>query len=399
MRVKTDFDGCFGDSVPEIVLNLNEILPRNCPFYMIGVFEVLNDLLAYSVDLVGNEKYQLYVIDLKTKNTLAGPVKDTYYSAQWKLVGTELFLYFNIVSERWGVPLAIQSIGPFSASKSPVLSSVYEEQDIAFICELYGTNDGQALFIKINDQTTSEYVEIEHTSSGIVLKPIFKRSVGVKYFVEHFQNSYVIQTNENAPNFKVLVYSKSMTLETEKVAVSDDFIEKVEVFEKYFVLWIRRNSFPFIKVCEVEGRACKEYPSEIDGKPYTLAPNFELDIDARVYRSYKSNSLLFSNSSFSQDTQLYYLNLSTMTTQWLIQVNSEDAVEYHEEQLFANSTTNFPIPISVIYPKDAIKPMPLMMIAYGAYGGFIDPSFAIEMYPFLKRGYMWAICHPRGTRS
>jgi oligopeptidase B len=54
------------------------------------------------------------------------------------------------------------------------------------------------------------------------------------------------------------------------------------------------------------------------------------------------------------------------------------------------------IPISLVKSPHVKGPMHVLVIAYGAYGGFQDPSFNPDFFPLLDRGIAIAICHPRG---
>ena len=54
-------------------------------FFSLGTFDVSPDgnLLAYSTDVAGDERYTLRVKDLRTGELLPDEIPDTFYSATW----------------------------------------------------------------------------------------------------------------------------------------------------------------------------------------------------------------------------------------------------------------------------------------------------------------------------
>jgi oligopeptidase B len=372
----------------EIVLDLNDILPAHCKFYMVGLFEVSQNgrYLAFSLDLVGGEKYSLYIVDLELKMYIGGPIRNTYYSGRWKAVQGVYYFYYNVIDERWQVPLYIDSIGPFGSISPPQEYRVYEEKDVTYICDLYGTNDEKYLFIVINGQITTEYIEVQQSLDSLALRVVFARKVGVKYYVEHHQGNFIIMTSENAPNYQVALHQAEDLAHVSDIVTHSELVslEKMEVFHDRLVLWVRKDSFRKMHIYSWTDFRVLEYPHMENSKQlYTIGANMEIDMDARFYRNYKSVCMMFSNSSLSQPSHLYLLNRATMEIQGLM-TTEHIATDYDQSQLFAKGFGNVSIPLSVI-SKRATKNAPLLITAYGAYGGFIEPTFSIEMKPFLNR--------------
>jgi oligopeptidase B len=373
----------------EMVLDLNDILPADTKFFMVGLFEVSQDgrYLAFSLDLIGSEKYSLYVFDLQLKQYVFGPIRNTYYSGRWKEIQKGVyFFYYNVIHEQWQVPLYIDSVGPFGSIENPDERRVYEEKDVSYICDLYGSNDEKYLFIVINGQITNEYIEIQQSPNSLHLRVIFPRQVGIKYFVEHHQGKFIIMTSQESPNYQVVSHN-AVDLEFVSNIVPQTntvYLEKMEVFEEHLVLWVRKDSFRKIQVYAWNEFVATEYPPlKWSDRPYTIGANMEIDMDARFYRSYRSSCMLFANSSLSQPPQLYTLNRASMQIHALITTES-DTSDFKETKMFARGVGNVSIPLSVISQK-TVQNAPLLITAYGAYGGFIEPTFTLEMIPFLSR--------------
>lgn len=80
-------------SAEEILLDENKEA-KGHDFYMVGGFDVSpnHELLAYGVDLTGNEKFTLHVKQISTgKNVLSKPIPDTDGSFAWSTDNKTLF--------------------------------------------------------------------------------------------------------------------------------------------------------------------------------------------------------------------------------------------------------------------------------------------------------------------
>jgi len=91
-RIKISHAGS-DHSAEEILLDENKEAEGH-EFYMVGGFDVSpnHELLAYGVDLTGNEKFTLYVKQISTgKNVLSKPIPDTDGSFAWSTDNKTLF--------------------------------------------------------------------------------------------------------------------------------------------------------------------------------------------------------------------------------------------------------------------------------------------------------------------
>jgi len=72
------------DAAEEILLDGNQIAEGH-PYFRLGNFVPSPDqrLLAYSIDVVGDEVYTIFVKDLFTGQLLPDRIPNTYYSLEW----------------------------------------------------------------------------------------------------------------------------------------------------------------------------------------------------------------------------------------------------------------------------------------------------------------------------
>ncbi|KAJ2999080.1 hypothetical protein HDV02_003610 [Globomyces sp. JEL0801] len=421
LRLKRSFNNnctCYeGDekSKEEVVMDFNKFLPNYEGYFMVGVFEITTNekLAAFSVDQNGSELYSLYVWDIEQQRALAGSVDNTYYTARWQQFTfngqTESWVYYNIVDLKWGVPLGIGRLGPFANNgEEPKSEVIYNEQDISLTTDLHLTNDKNYLFIKIVGQITTEYKLIisKENTRTLTLKEIHIRQPGVVYEVEHNAGFFYVKSNEIASNHQITRHPVGNLKESSVVLKSNSevYLERMEMFSKYLVLWVRTNSLRKLQIVHLDSLRVETIDFNPKKNPeldvYSINPGVFADIESRFYRTYNTKCLTFSKSSFLEPAGMYSIALDTSNTNILFQkkLKERDISKYTQQQLFVQTLDGTgSIPLSIVYKKDwKYEARPLMMNAYGAYGGFRDPEYSPETFSFLDRGYIWAVCHPRG---
>ncbi|KAJ3195461.1 hypothetical protein HK101_012028 [Irineochytrium annulatum] len=334
----------------EVVLDVNEIVPpEGRDRFQIGVFEVNPDdenLLAYSYDFSGKESFQLCARNLSSGEQLGSPIPDTYYS----IVG----------------------------------------------------------------QVTSEVLLIS-TEAPNVLVPTFGRTENVQYELEHVHPYIYARINDaSAINFRIVRGSLSDlngSLATssfqEVIPHSEDvFIEKLEALQGYLVSWIWTNSLRHIQITSLATHKSDIITDVRALKPFSVFPGSVGDMESRINRKFNSTCFIFNNSSLTTPRSLYAYDMnSSRMSKLLYETLPGYNMDVFEERLIwapSSITPSVKIPIYISYMKNgAVEqleagPRPLLVRAYGAYGGFQEAIFNTELLPLFKRGFGYAVCHPRG---
>jgi oligopeptidase B len=404
----------FPSKMDDLVLDYNLLLSAGEPYFMEGFFEISEDgsLLAFGYDLLGNEEFFLRIWDLKAQKEIEIPKIFTYYSVRWFSINNGIWIYYNVVDD--GIPHMIRRLCIRNCEKEKMEELVYEESDLSMTVEVKLSVDFKYLFIKRSGQISSEYLLVKEPSPFI----IFIRDNNTIYDLDHQNNSLIIRVNDFPYiNYRIVKISIDTILQAKKAhsileldslkaltvySESSEFIELHEVFHKGIVLWIRRDGLREIIVLQIssDASALDRISFRIENDPssesYAVFPGSVDDMESRIYRSYNSSCLTFTNSSFTSEPTMYWYNFRTrqMTAQNVQRVYTE----YLEKRVWVRSSSskNERIPISLVKLKNLSKhDQPTVISSYGSYGSFKDPIYDSDLFPLLNRGMVFAICHPR----
>ncbi|KAI9141565.1 prolyl oligopeptidase [Paraphysoderma sedebokerense] len=475
MRKPLLYESLGSNVAAEVVLDLNEI-SANSSYFALGVFEASpsDTLLAYSIDSTGNEQFSLYIKNLTSKELICGgiPIQNTYYAVRW---AREDSLYFNVVDDL-GVPRAAYRFDIYDCNNSTLVVEakklgkwtgklVYEENDQSLTVLVSNTNDQQYVNILISGQVTSSvlYISTENVSAPSPIHPILSN---IQTELEHRAPHFYLRTNLfDAPNFQVIRIPNDTALSSstpyEPVIVHNPhrYIERIELFERHLVAWTWYLAKRQLLIVNLE-LLDNFYNSQLSGVPsppklppeiyktysfndhtvYLVLPATISDMEDRLHRRFNTNSITFTNSSYTQPPSTYRLNLDTLVTKPIkttkLRLDKAFPVsppEFTSQRLWISNSSIYVeaptsklndsiirsmnhVPVDIVYQKhhesycannsaerfitDKLPgfcaPRPILVSAYGAYGGFIGANFDPHLFSLMKRGLCYAQIHPRG---
>ncbi|KAJ3411966.1 hypothetical protein HDV05_001444 [Chytridiales sp. JEL 0842] len=439
----------------QVVLDLNPLIPKDALYFQLGVFEVNpydEDLVAFSVDLSGDEDFSLFVMNA-TSQTLLEPAAgliDTYYSVRWARVNDEHgslqdWVLYNVIDDKWGIPTAIfkycvtgcgrqvedappvnkwRKLGVEALSHKHERNAmnpgilVYKEKDPSYTVEIDSTTDHRLVMVKIAGQITSETRLVVWNDLYMPdAIPFLPRVEGIQYDISHADGHFHVRTNINHVNFAIFrvpdniniqnktVWDWDHLLSSEQIYAGSDniFIERVESFSKYLLAWIWKHGMRDAVIIDLQtlkprlllnGNTLK--------KVYSVFPATISDMETRLFRRANSHCFVFSNSSMTTPTTIYMYDFQHGSTVRLQSFeNVIDPSMYTEELLWVppKGDRHLPIPLYVTYRNDKFKRSGdnlLVMKVYGSYGGFQEATFSTDIFPLLDRGIVVTSCHPRG---
>jgi oligopeptidase B len=390
-KIRTRTKGLNGPE--ESVLDQNE-LAKNQTTCVLGLLKLSpnQQYLAYSVDYIGREKFQVRVRDLATGKEFEDRIENTESSLEWNNDNKTLYYTTMDHAER-PFKLWKHVLGTDSANDE----LLYHEMDEKFRVQLSKSQDNKYIFIASMSRTATE---VRVLDADVPQNDDFKlfraRQQDVEYTIEHQNGQFIILTNEDAHNNRVMITDaasfEDRTKWRELVPHNANVkIELMNVFKKHLVLFTREGGLQYLQVMDTTtGEIHTVKHSET---VYCLEPDTNLEYDTELFR--------FKYSSMVTPRSIIDYNMSTRTTHVVKTqpVLGYDASKYETVRVFAPSHDGVKVPISLVYRKDLFKhdmSNPLMLYGYGAYEVSIDPDFNENLVSLLDRGFVFAYAHIRG---
>src|SRR5713226_2717852 len=188
------------DAPEEIELDANQ-LARGHDYFELGYVEHSPDanILAYAVDLTGNELHQVRFRDLSSGEDLADVLDGVYYGSAWS-ADSRTFLYVRPDKTMRPYQVWRHTLG------TPVTQDALalQEDDERFELSVELTKSERYITFTSSSQVTSEsrYLRSDEPAGEPVL--IEARSHGVEYSVDHQEDRFLILTNDGARNFRLV---------------------------------------------------------------------------------------------------------------------------------------------------------------------------------------------------
>lgn len=375
----------------KVLLDLNEIA-KDVPYLRLGNYAVSPDhsLLAYAVDVSGDEVYTAYVKNLATGELLAERIPNTYYGLAW-YNDNRSFVYVTLDEAKRPYRAWRHTIG---AAPDVLL---LEELDERFHLTLDRSRSGRRLFVNLHSSITSEVHVLDAEDPGKGPAVFAPRRHDVEYDLEHHGDRYYVRTNDGGRNFRVLVAGDGTDAGEWREWLAhrpEVMVESVEAFAGHLVVTEREDGLRRLRVFAVEsGAPGAEHVVVMDEPVYALNVGDNAEFDTTVLR-YEYTSLVTPRCVFDYDMGTRARTLRKQTPV----LGGYDATRYETRRVHAVSHDGVKVPISVVHRKgialDGKNPM--LLYGYGSYGIIIEPSFNSERVSLLDRGFVYAIAHIRG---
>lgn len=379
------------DAPEEVLLDQNALAVGEV-YCRIGVFKPSPDhrLLAYSVDTSGNEQYTLFIKDLDSGELRPDRVPNTYYSVEW--ANDNRTLFYNVLDAAMR-PYQVLRHTLGADATGDVL--VYHEPDEAFFVAITKTRSTAYLLLELGSTSTREVWFGRADQPDAPFTVIAPRRHGIEYMVEHHDDRFLIVTNEDAQNFKLVeapVATPGHEHWRELIGHRPTvLIDGIDAFRDYLVLYERERGLRQIRISDPQGDNVRYVPFPEPVYTFTPGPN----------EMYDSAVLRFTYSSLVTPNSVIDYNMRTGT--WEVKKQDEipsgyDAAQYVSERIMATAPDGVQVPISLVYKRGIVRngSNPTLLYGYGSYGVTIEPSFAAQRLSLLDRGFIYAIAHIRG---
>ena len=390
---QNDGQGDGQDGGPEEVLVDENELARGLTYCRVLVLQPSPDhnLLAYSVDTTGAFVFDLYVKDLRTGAILTGPIANTGWSMAWASDNRTLFYTVFDASHR-PFKLLRHRVGTDPTSDA----LVYHEADDAFPMNVQRTTSGAFILLTMVSATTTEVHFLPADQPTGAFQVVQPRQHWMEYYVAHHGGRFLIRTNDQAENFKLVEAPVDAPGKANWREViphrPDTLMENVSAFQNFLVVYERRGGLKKVRISAPDGVSNVRYVDFPDSV-YTFRGGDNRDFNTTSLR------LIYSSLVTPESTVDYDMAQAIWQVRKRQVIPSGyDASRYVSERVHAPAPDGAQVPISLVYRKglNLDGSNPLLLYGYGSYGYSMEPGFDTTLFSLVDRGFVYAIAHIRG---
>ncbi len=365
-------------------------------YFDVGAFDASHDhtMFAWSTDITGDEHYDMRIRRFDPDGSwidLDDHITDVANAGTaWSADGTWLFYVrpdeqerpFQVWRHRVGAPVADDEL-------------VFEENDERFFVEIGETRSDAWIVIHVGSKTSAEVRMIASSDPTAEPTVIAERRDDIEYSIDHWGDQFLMVTNADAPDFKLMVAPASApgTAPSGWTELSQHEpgrrIIGVEPFEQHLVVYEWADAQPRLRIIFRDG---SERVIDLGAEPH--------DVSLAANPEWTSTTLRFTTQSMSVPTTLYDEDVVTAERTLLRQIPTPnvDLSQYVASRVWVPSADGTSVPLDIVHhvdtPLDGTAPA--CLYGYGAYEASFPPWFSVARLSLLDRGMVWALAHPRG---
>jgi oligopeptidase B len=379
------------NAAEEILVDVNE-LAKGHAYCQIGGLQVSpdNKTLAYSVDYSGRNLFKLFFKDLE-KNQILPDSFDVGGAFAWAN-DSKTILY----DTKDKVTLRNDKIWRHvlgSDKKKDVL--MYEEKDVTQYAYLGKSKSEQYFFINSAYTQTVEVHYLDANNPTGQFKSVRPREKDFYYSLEHRDDKFIIRTNWQAKNFRIMeapVSDPRRENWRDMLPHKDDvLIDDFTVFKDYLVTAEHKGGLGQIHVVRWADKA--DHYIETGEPTYGCYLENNPEFDTKTLR-YVFNSMKTPATVIDYDMETRAKTVKKVAPV----LGGFDSKNYETEFIWATARDGVKVPISILYRKGLKRDgsVPCHLTGYGSYGSSYDPYFNRDKISLVDRGFVVGIAHIRG---
>ncbi len=374
----------------EVILDANALAEGN-PFFTLGTLKVSpnHQLLAYSYDLNGSERYTITVKNLVTNTLLQDKLENTSGSAVW-LNDNRTFLYTLLDETFRSYKVFRHTLETVQVDDILLLHEIDESYSIG----IDKSKDDCVILVGAESSTTSECYFADANGDCMALTIFAPRIHEIEYHLEAANGKFYIQTNEGAKNFKLMCtsmddYSRSNWKEIIPHR-PETKLQGFEVFSNYIVAEEMTAGMEQFRVQNLTTNETRYIHFPESAYSISLGRNFTAD--ASEFR------MNYSSPVTPPSVIDYDFNTGKLTTVKQTEIPTYQPENYQVQRVFVTAKDGAKIPLTVIMKNGTIlgSSNHLYLYGYGSYGYSMTDSFSSRIVSLLDRGIIYAIAHIRG---
>ena len=376
------------DAGAEVLLDENAEAAGH-EFFSVDAFDVSPDqqLLAWSADTEGGERYTLRVRDLRTGVDTADVVHDiAWCGTAWSSDNRAVFYVTANEAMRpyrvWRHDLGTDQVDD---------TMVFEETDERFYVYVEQSRSEQWVIIDSRSKTSSEVLLIpagDPTKAPLIVRP---RAADLEYTLDHWGDQFVILTNLEAEDFRVMVAPVEQPEKWTELVPHEAGrrIVAVEPFERHLVLHEWSEAQQRLRALLREGG---ERIFDLGTEPHEVEVDANPEWDAETFR-YRYQSLTTPMTIYDENVRTGERTMVKQTPAPNVELAS-----YTSTREWAVSHDGARVPVDLIRHVDTPidGTAPCLLYGYGSYESAEAPWFSPARLSLLDRGFVWGLVHPRG---
>jgi oligopeptidase B len=384
----------------EVLLDL-DALAEGHEFFSLGGSSISPDgtRLAYSTDVVGDERYTIRVKDLATGD-LQDEIVGVIGGGTWDRAGVHL--YYTTVDDSWRSDKVWRHRLGTTQDQDEL---IHHETDQRFFVGVGRSRSDRFLVVAAGSKSTSEYRYLDADAPETGFQVFAERREGVEYSLDHAvlggEDRFLVMHNGSGPDFEVGTAPIAPTPQegwTPLIAHDPTVrLENIDAFAGHLVVHQRSGGLTQLRILALgddpSSPVTDDYLVEFDHEIYTVGsgsnPGFTQPTVRLGY-----TTMAVPSSVYDYDVRTRELTLLKQAPV----LGGYDPAEYEEHRLWATAEDGAQVPISIVARRDARArgPLPVLLYGYGAYELSIDPYFSVARLSLLDRGAAFAIAHVRG---
>ncbi len=379
-------------NAPEALLIDVNTLAAGKEYCQFGGFQISpdNQLMAYSVDYSGRNLFKVYFKNLATGQDLPDAF-DIGGAFVWANDNQTLLYDTKDKGTLRNDKIWRHRIG--TPQNQDVL--MYHEKDETQYVYLSKSKSEQFFFINSAYTQTVEVQYLDANNPGGNFQSIRPREKDFYYEAEHWNEQFLIRTNWEAKNFRLMSAPISdprrenwKDVLPHRTAV---LLDGFTVFKDHLVTSERKGGLSQIHIIRWSDMA--DHYIEVGEPTYACSVDKNPEFDTKTLR-YNFSSMKTPATVVDYDMETKAKQVKKVAPV----LGGFDSNNYQTEHLWATARDGIKVPISLVYKKGTPKngTAPCHLTGYGSYGFSYDPSFNRDKISLMDRGFVVAIAHIRG---
>ncbi|MFX4285060.1 S9 family peptidase [Janibacter sp. G349] len=385
----------------EVVLLDGNELAQGHEFFSLGGFEVSADhsRMAYAVDVTGDERFDVTVMDIATREVLDESVTGAGYGLAFSRDGQHLF--HVAVDDAWR-PHEVWRHEVGAPRDADVL--VHREEDERFWMGLGTSRDERWIVLGLGSKTTSEVHLIDADDPTAPMRCVAPRREGVEYDVEPAGDHLLVVHNERQPEGDLAWAPIDATSHEQWQPLLDraegERFVGVDAFDDFAVLSLRADGLPTLRVLPRVARSTPFVASDY-GPARSVGLDAELaSVALGPVADPDTDRIRVVHESWVSPRSVLDVVVATgaQTVLKRQSVVGVDPADYEQQRTWATAPDGTQVPISLVMRR-GVRPdgsNPGLLYGYGSYEISLDPYFSIARLSLLDRGVVYAVAHVRG---